>query len=144
MQKPSRRRRVSVTNTTASCQCRDDSPSCPFSSSSLFLSYSSFSTLSSTLFLSLRPHPSSAILSFSTQFLHQISQFDFIFFTFFTSTTLIFHHFLIFHPHSLNLTSLNLNLTFFSLKIRPLQGVLRPFYHQIPPPHTLSFILHPY
>jgi len=45
--------------------------------------------------LSMTPYPL-AISSFSSQFFHKITPFYFIFFTFCTHTTLMFHHFFIF------------------------------------------------
>ena len=87
---------------------------------SLFLSFRSFlHSLSPTLPLSLRQPSSSTTPFFSTQILHQLPPFYFIFFTFYTHTTSIHHHFLIFlliHPISPTKT---LTLTFLSLKIRP-------------------------
>ena len=89
----------------------------PFSSFTFPFFFLIFQSLSPTYFLSLLHPPPSAILSFSTQFLHQISPFYFIFFTFYTPTTLIlqiFSFFLLIQPIS---PPKPLTLTFLSLKI---------------------------
>ena len=75
-----------------------------------FLSFPSFlHSLSPTIPLFLQQPSPSANPFLSTQFVHQIPPFCFIFFTLYTPTTSIHHHFLIFPTHSPNFTNQNPN-----------------------------------
>ena len=114
------------------------------SSSSLFLSSSSFSTLSPQCTFSLYdPSPVATPLSihliYFTNFHHFTSCSSL--FALLPQSSIISPFFLLIHSISPPLTP---TLTFLSLKILPPQGVLRSFYHRIPSSHTISSILHPH
>ena len=80
----------------------------------LLLLFPSFFFISLSLPVALSLSTTSPCISLSTTFHHQIPPFFLIFFTLFGLSTLIFHYFSLFIPHSPNFTSLKPSLTFIS------------------------------